>query len=296
MPYEPSISISGTAEIGQADADVLDFDYKRAVSGTAEIGQSDADVLDFDYKRAISGTLHTGTATLEAIALTKTAVSGEIETGVAGVRVDAAVKVAAMGEADIGRAATWLRTTKKISVMGIGESGGALIGLSPLPARNIDGTAELGDRTLVRLNQVIRKIVPPPPKFEITVQEASGEVPLQGATLCRGSSYRLNVKGRGYHLNTLRLARGPKLDFWAVSGETIAFSKSTHQPLGGIGIDSVTPISTTTFGDLEEAIAQIRIYPTDTERLNSGVYAFRLQFIDPLSERPEPLRGTFYVG
>lgn len=296
MPYEPSISVSGTAEIGQSDADILDFDYKRAVSGTAEVGQSDTDILDFNYKRAVSGTLHTGTATLEAIALTKTAVSGGIETGVSRVRMDAAVKIAAIGEADIGRTATWLRTTKKISVVGIGESGGATTKLSPLPARNIDGSAELGDRTNVRLDQVIRKIVPPPPKFEITVQEANGEVPLQGATLCRGSSYRLNVKGRGYHLNTLLLARGPKLDFWAISGETIAFSKSTHQPLGGIGIDSVTPISTTTFGELEEAIAQIRIYPQDTERLNPGVYAFRLQFIDPLSEKPEPLRGTFYVS
>jgi hypothetical protein len=213
-----------------------------------------------------------------------------------------AFKKNAIGQMELGSAVASLAPAKKMAILCRLDAGKAEVDLDARVAHNLNGSFETG-KAEVSLDRIHRKIVPPPPTFDLYVQTASGDVPLQGAQLYRGASYRLVLRGRGYFLNTLELAKGPQLQFTVKTGlgdpnATLVFAKSTHQPLSGIGIDSVQRLTITDDGELEELNGQIRVYPTDTTKLEPGrshTLYWELQMVDPLSERPEPLRGTLQL-
>ena len=300
MPVSPALSLQGNLRISNASTSIDPLAYKRGMYAEAEIGKSTTALSEPVYKRNLSAPLKVANASTLATRFIKKNISSGIEMGRMRAKAIAAAKMSSSADIELGSAKATVHHAKKEVISA---------GIKPTDLRlKWDGRVALNTQAAVtltkataRLGRLHRKIVPPPPSFGLSVQTSAGDVPLQGATLYAGSSYRLNLRGRGYYLGTLLLPKGPQLLFKVSTGlgggdSTTLFSKSTHQPLSGIGIDEVIKLNVTDDGDLEEIHGQIRIYPEDTHHLPGGrsqyTLYWELQMVDPLSERPEPLRGT----
>lgn len=299
MPNEPSISLSGSIQVGAASTALTPVYYKRNVPTKMQVGTASITPVTPIYKRTLHCDAPLGLSETSVKPVVAHNLSGSWQTGNLNPRLTPAFKLNAVGQMELGAAVVKLDAAKKIAIRSMFRTGDTTVELDGRVAHNLNGQFGLGSSE-VDLERIHRKIVPPPPTFDLYVQTANGDIPLQGAKLYRGSSYRLVLRGRGYYLNTLELAKGPQLRFTVKTGlgdpnATLVFAKSTHQPLSGIGIDSVQRLTITEDGELEELNGQVRIYPTDTTKLQPGrshTLYWELQMVDPLSERPEPLRGT----
>lgn len=178
-------------------------------------------------------------------------------------------------------------------------------GLMPAPKPHLKPQVALAmqtdgqmDFSQLLVTKVHREFLPPPPMASLFLVTSYEEVPLHGARIYAGDSFRINLTVRGYRLDALTEGYGPSLLFTVKktpdeSDISILFRKSTVQPYSGIGIISVTDIATTTHGILQELKAQVRIYPGDTRDVRSGSIYYELELIDPLSERFTFEPGSF---
>lgn len=305
MPVEPSIAISGEAEIGQCGNYIdplIGVYFKRSLDSIAESGIARIDCLEVRYKRALSRTLEMGHAQTQFDLQVKRAISGEVDIGRANPALLPVMRHSLDGALDIGRSDPRMYPVQVHSLDGEGELGKARTGMDAKIKHALDATTDLGFAD-ARLLKIYRKILLPAPKAELYLMTPLGDVTLHGSKQVLGNSYRYNLIARGYHLNVIQSGTGPYLRFFTKRrvGEPdsqIVFEKQSKYPISGIGIDSVQVVATTEHGDLEEMKAQIRIHPEDWRVMHgkASTLFYKLELIDPLSERSLVAEGSFSVG
>lgn len=287
--------------LAKANAYVVQPNYKKPLIGVGAIAEADATCVDVNVKTNISTTGAIAEASVICQPAVKMPVAAKAAIGCARVTAHPSAKVPTTATGTLAWASVIATPSKKIPISATVPLAHADARASIVASHNISATGTIA-KADARLLKAYRKVEPPPPTFDVMIQSTTGDVPLQGYTLHRGASYRMNLRVRGYFLSNLGEQSGPEIRFtvreW--TGATMPlFAKSTHQPVGGIGITKISTIAESeTFGALEEAIAQIRIYPEDTstpEPRRQEVF-YEVAYIDPLAERPEPLTGSFYIS
>lgn len=293
----PSISIETNGNLDSSAMKVVQVRYSRSLDTDGKVDQSKVKALDPIFARAM--VIDAKTVSEQAIADFSIArglvAEGNLDKSKAGAspRVLTSIEVASYFSHPLASA-------KPGAIKAIDADG-----LIPTPKPKLQPQVALameadghGDFSKLLVTKVHREFLPPPPMASLFLVTSYEEVPLHGAKIYAGDSFRINLTVRGYRLDALTEGFGPSLLFTVKqspdeSDVSILFRKSTIQPYSGIGIMSVTDIATTTHGILQELKAQIRIYPDDTKNVRSGSIYYELELIDPLSERFTFEPGSF---
>lgn len=294
-------SARGSADLAIADAFIVEPSYKKPLIGVGELAIADVICTEVDIKTNMSATGCLAIAAPTCQPAVKIPMRSIAFLGDANAYGYSSAKIPATAIGTIAVSDLVATPSQKTPIAATIPLGKADAEAEIAASHNVSGTAVVAKADAV-LMKAYRKVEPPPPTFDALIQSPSGDVPLEGYKMAYGSSYRINLRIRGYFLSSLGELSGPEIRFeakvWA--GDNIPiFTKSTHQPVGGIGLTKVSTLKDDpTFGVLEEAIAQVRIYPEDTtlaERRSQQVW-FEVYYVDPLSERPEPYRGSFSIS
>jgi hypothetical protein len=287
--------------LAKADAYIEQPNYKKPLVGVGAIATADVVCTDTNVKTNISASGAIAQSDPSAIPAIKVPVGAKAAIANASVIAYPNAKVPTGATGAIALADVSAMPSKKTPISSIIPIAWADAHGLIASSHSVSATGTIAKSDAV-LTKAYRKVEPPPPTFDVLVQSPTGEVPLQGYTMYYGSSYRLNLRMRGYFLSHLGEQSGPEIRFSArlwTGAQYPIFTKSTHQPVGGIGITKVATIAENEqFGVLEEAIAQIRIYPEDTtlqERRRQQIF-YEIAYIDPLAERPEPHTGSFSIS
>lgn len=293
----PSISIGTDGHLDSSAMKVLQFRYSRSLDTNGKVDQSKASAFYPIFARALVAE----SKLISAQSIAEFAIARGLKSE---------------GSLDKSRATISPRVHKSLGAdsifshrKGLAAPGAIKAidanGIIPTPKPKLRSQVALAMKTDGRMdfarlviNKVHREFLPPPPMASLFLVTSYEEIPLHGARIYAGDSFRINLTVRGYRLDALSQDFGPSLLFTVKktpdeSDVSIAFRKSTTQPYSGIGIISVTNIATTTHGILQELKAQVRIYPTDTRDIRSGSIYYELELIDPLSERFTFEPGSF---
>jgi len=293
----PSISIETNGHLDASAMKIVEFRYSRSLDVSSKLDQSMAVGLAPSFVRALvaSPDLPSTPPTAEVIIARGLVASGTLDRS----RVTASP-----------RQHTSLSVNAFVShVPAVGRPGAVKAidtsGLFPSPKSKAAPRIALAVKTAGQLDvsklvvtTVHREFLPPPPMASLFLVTSYEEIPLHGAKIYAGDSFRINLTVRGYRLDALTEGVGPSLLFTVKknpsdSDVSTLFKKSTIQPYSGIGVISTTDITTTTHGILQELKAQIRIYPSDTRDVAGGSVYYELELIDPLSERFTFEPGSF---
>ena len=293
----PSISIETDGHLDSSAMKVLQVRYSRSLNTSGKIDQSKASALYPIFARALVA---------ESKLLSPQSISG----------FAIAKGLSSLGSLDKSGATASPRVHKSLGVDSFFSHKQAFAapgaikaidanGILPTPKPKLRSQIALAmkadgrmDFSRLVVTKIHREFLPPPPMASLFLVTSYEEIPLHGARIYAGDSFRINLTVRGYRLDALSGGFGPSLLFTVKktpdeSDLSILFRKSTTQPHSGIGIISVTTVATTTHGALQELKAQIRIYPTDTRDVRSGSIYYELELIDPLSERFTFEPGSF---
>lgn len=294
-------SARGTGDLAIADAFIVEPSYKKPLIGVGEVAIADVTCTHIAIKTNMSADGVLAIASPSCLPAIKSPMQALAYLSGADAYGYSSAKTPATGVGTIANGSATAIASQKTPISSTITLGKAEAAAVFAESYNVSGSALIA-KADATLRKAYRKVEPPPPTFDAMIQSPSGDVPLEGYKMSYGSSYRINLRIRGYFLSSLGELSGPEIRFevkaWTGDNYPV-FTKSTHQPIGGIGITKISALKDDpAFGVLEEAIAQVRIYPEDTtlaERRSQQMW-FEVYYVDPLSERPEPYRGSFSIS
>ncbi|KYC42066.1 hypothetical protein WA1_18870 [Scytonema hofmannii PCC 7110] len=126
-----------------------------------------------------------------------------------------------------------------------------------------------------------RRNLPLPPQGQLTVLKADSETPLKGATLRRGDTHIIQLTAIGDFPTEPEIVFALKHDI-ADKPLTVKTNQSNQ---GDITVTDLSP-ATTQLGQAQRLIAQIVLYPYDTQGLTLGrkVVFYTAKIIDRLAD------------
>ena len=298
MPVEPSLAVSGTIKVSQADLS-LECAYKRNIEAYAEIGQGDCALLEWVYKRNLTSNVNVGASTCSFDPSIKRALTQNIKVGSAFPTVVLSINKAIEATIPIGYANPQLELAFKRVIQTQFSMDNGDVKLDPSVKWGITGDIKI-DESEPHLIFLYRKFQYPPPTIRLEKVTVGKTTPLNGTQINAGDAVAFDIILRGYLLDVLLLKTGPYLQVTFkrnMSDPDVAamvVKTSTGVPSGiFFKPESLVELQNTELGVIQELKGQMRLFPQDTQKEGNKTVWYEVEYIDPLAEVHTLEMGSF---